>query len=210
MRNIFRCLVVCLVFLIAAPSTPAAVVLSTGVNNLANNSTNQQISLFGYSTDPLNNVVGMDLAVQFVGAGTFMNPGITYTSVGSVWNTGGFVGDITGILPGGVNGVTSILSQFPLTPLAISTSSGSPTLLGRFNINTTGVFNVASKIQIVGGGASQFSLDDFTTISFDTTDLNFVVGTPVPVPEPSTMLFFGVGGVAFVVRRLRRKTAVVA
>jgi hypothetical protein len=192
-----------------------AIVLSISQSSLANNSTNQFISLFGYSnTGAINNVLGMNLEVAISGPPglKFMGPsaasGITYTGISSIWenpfpaSTSGGIGNSTG----GTTGV----ADFTFSNLtAVSGNILAPSLLARFNIDTTGVSNSSATLSIIAGANSFFLLDTAEQVSFSTSQ-PFQIGAAAAVPEPATTLLFAVGGVALTVRRLRRKTATLA
>lgn len=220
MKNNFAVPLFASLLICTCQTSMAAIVLSfspsTGVNSLTNNATNQVISLYGYSTTgAITNVLGMNLQVVMTGPVglKFMGPssinGFTFTGISSVWDTPGFGPSVSGGIGGTTGGTLGVSDSIFTNVVTVSGNVGAPSLLGRFNIDTTGVFNSAATLSIDPGVNSFFLLDDASQ-EFISASHAFEIGGVAAVPEPCTTLLFGVCGVAFVARKLRRKTAVAA
>jgi hypothetical protein len=213
------CSIVIAVCLLVSGNASAAIILSigpsTGVNSLANNSTGQFINLFAYSdTGALSNVLGISLEVQIVGpGGVFPGPaapppggGITFTGIG-IWN--GFSPVATGSLTG-VNGVAAA-NDSGGNFLAISGNSLAPSLIGRFNIDTTGVFNQTAQIQVINRSSNNsfVFLGDFSQPAIS-LNASYEIGNASAVPEPSSVACLAILAAVGGVRRFRKKSLAVA
>ncbi|TWU35367.1 hypothetical protein Q31b_54630 [Novipirellula aureliae] len=214
MRNIMCVLTMAFAVAGYVESANAAIILSvspsTGANSLANNSTGQTIDLFGYSdTGALTDVLGINLAVQIVGpGGVFEGPagppspggGITFTGISSIWDAAGFNAVASGSLSG-INGAIGVTDDDFADATTISGDALSPSYLGRFNIDTTGVVDQFATLEIVAGGSS------FVFVGAGT---NIPVALSAPyqvtaIPEPASFAICGLvaGGLC-----LRRRRAV--
>lgn len=212
MRSIMYGLAVAFAVAFCVESARADLILSispsTGANSLAGNSTGQTIDLFGYSnTGALNNVLGIDFGVQILGAGgVFEGPaappspggGITFTGISSIWDAAGFTAIPSGSLSG-VNGAVGLTDDDFANFTSISGNSLSPSFLGRFNIDTTGISGTSATLDIVAGG---FVLTDGgSSIPITPLAAPYQVAA---VPEPSSLALVGFLGMGLVGYRRRR------
>lgn len=177
---------------------------STGVNSLAGNSTGQTIELFGYSNSGvITDVLGINMDVQIVGTGGVFEAGpspggIQFTGISSIWDAAGFSAVPSGTLSG-TGGTVAVADDDFANFTTISGSSLTPSLLGRFKLNTTGVSGTSATLNVVAGGSS-FVFTNSGSVSISMSAPYQVAA----VPEPSSLALVGFLGMGLVGYRRRR------
>jgi hypothetical protein len=201
MRKYLATLSFCLALALASVSHAAT--MSVSNQTILPNTPNQIINIFGSGGET---IVGMELAVHVVPNG---NEGPMITSL-QITGPGTLLGDITnGANPGPLPGnprvwVTDALAREPLTATLTNTLP-----IGILTIDTTGVFaSSQAKNFVLNLNPTQSSVSSVYLISSDSGILTptFTNGilTIAAVPEPSTVILAGLGGIALVLVGARR------